>query len=1454
MAVGLSEDKLAPYLQRVNDQLSGELIIACYNSPSNSTISGEETKIDLLKRLLDADSVLARKLVVRTAYHSSYMKSVADKYLQLMGDIRETDKIERSVPIIMFSSVTGEVIDSNMVNSAQYWVDNLVSPVNFMSSLAAACFHSLTKGQQSLKMNSAVGNSFINHILEIGPHGALQSAIRETIKSHDNLVSIGYAQVLNRNNPGIDTILGAVGYLHCQGYSVSVSSPNQISASPMPQMLVKLPPYVFNHSNKLWYEGRITKNLRLRQNPKHDLLGTPSADWNVEEPRWRHIIRLSEIPWIRDHMVTGTYIYPGVGYIAMAIEAAKQISDPKLSVSGYRLRDISIKAALNVPDTKDGIEVMMHMARLDESSMERSKVWYHFRIMSYSPTAADWTEHCTGHITLEVHAKSNVVDQGRDAKDECRDWQDRLTAASKSCRTTLDMEQAYEGFSNIGLVLGPLFRNLSDVRVTHGLGEATGIITIPDIASSMPKQHLRPHVIHPCVLDSMLHLFLVSLLDSTADKTLPTMMMPTYIQDVWISSSINCSVGHAFRGHGRSVLIAAQKYESHLTIWDGDRGEACVSIQGLKASPLSNVHVLEADISRFCHTVDWKPDVELITTEQISNLTTLSTQEQIDYRRQEVQDLQLATMLMIMDALDELKGVPSSSYEGYFQNYYQWLMEQARLLQSDAMAHLPRTRWVAYKDDTKFKKKLYRELTEKGPEGALCVRMGSNIARVLKNEVDPLYLLFGMDDLLERIYATMVDTGDLQNLTESYLEMLGHSRTDLNILEIGAGTGSSTAVFLNLLSPMSVGDQSSGRASSIAKYTYTDVSTGFFDKAKEKYKSWRKVLDFQRLDIEAPLLEQGFAQEEYDIVVAGNILHATADIRKTLKNVRSLLKPRGKLIMHEGIRSDFISMPVAFGQLAGWWLGVEDIRKWCPWMSEPEWSKALRDSGFSGVEINLKDRADPELHAISVMIASAVGSDSEENKIPPEILVLTTSDQQVILASAMVDKIREKYDPRTLSTMKYTEATSVNLMNTLCISLMELECAVLAKHTKEEYTALNHILSTSAGVLWVTGDAIVNPEMSMISGLIRSVRWERDVESPNLITLAVSDSRPAQDRIIKAIIDIVDHQWVKAHEEKENAEYSLKDGVFYTNRLIDANGMNDWLVAKGSKPTAQMVTLGDAQEKQPLKLTTSTPGMLNKLQFETDPIWSEPLGELDVEIRIRAVGLNFRDVMIAMGQHSALTLGNEGAGIVTRVGSAVRKVRVGDHVVYMDGMGRTGTFQTYGRVIEDLVAIIPKDMKFETAAALPSVYVTAIYGLYNLAKLSKGETVLIHSAAGGVGQAAIQLANLIGAEVFATVSTPEKANTIISKYGVQKDHIFSSRDLLFAKGVMRMTKGRGVDVILNSLAGEFLRRSWNCIAPFGRFIEIGKKDAQDNGRISLVSSSPIQISLEKLTAGEPVPS
>ncbi|KAK4072922.1 uncharacterized protein Triagg1_5599 [Trichoderma aggressivum f. europaeum] len=322
------------------------------------------------------------------------------------------------------------------------------------------------------------------------------------------------------------------------------------------------------------------------------------------------------------------------------------------------------------------------------------------------------------------------------------------------------------------------------------------------------------------------------------------------------------------------------------------------------------------------------------------------------------------------------------------------------------------------------------------------------------------------------------------------------------------------------------------------------------------------------------------------------------------------------------------------------------------------------------------------------------------------------------------------------------------------------------------------------------------------------------------------------DQFIESILSVFKHQFVdNIDDESKNAEYFLKDNELLTNRLIDAQNVNGFIHSNFAEADRKQEPLGEAG--RPIMLDTSSPGPLNALHFATDPVWARPMAENEVEVEIRAVVLTSVVSSLpweSMWQH---VLETKQRAMSLTLDLKVTNVQVGDRVVYMSGLVDGGCLKTFGRQSADAVVKLPDSVSFEDAASLPCVYSTAIHGLYHIAHLSEGETVLIHAAAGGVGQAAIQLANLVGAEVFATVSTPEKRDLLINEYGVKKDHIFSSRDLSFVKGIMRMTNNRGIDVVLNSLSGDALRASWDVLAPFGRFIEIGKKDAQSNGRIDL---------------------
>jgi len=248
-------------------------------------------------------------------------------------------------------------------------------------------------------------------------------------------------------------------------------------------------------------------------------------------------------------------------------------------------------------------------------------------------------------------------------------------------------------------------------------------------------------------------------------------------------------------------------------------------------------------------------------------------------------------------------------------------------------------------------------------------------------------------------------------------------------------------------------------------------------------------------------------------------------------------------------------------------------------------------------------------------------------------------------------------------------------------------------------------------------------------------------------------------------------------------------------------------------------------EDKNYSLQIAKPGLFDTMDLKTCPRRSPGSGE--VEIEVHAAGINFRDVMVALGSYPTPpgaqmpAMGVDCAGTIVRVGADVTSAKVGDAVMCMSA----GTFSQY--VITHHACVMPKpeNFTFEQAAAIPCVFATVQFAMIDVGHLRKGESVLIHSAAGGVGLAAIQVARAIGAEIFATVGTPEKRE-LMSSMGIQ--HVFDSRSTSFADDILKVTHGKGVDVVLNSLAGDAIQRGFDILRPLGRFLELGKRDLAAN--------------------------
>ncbi len=338
------------------------------------------------------------------------------------------------------------------------------------------------------------------------------------------------------------------------------------------------------------------------------------------------------------------------------------------------------------------------------------------------------------------------------------------------------------------------------------------------------------------------------------------------------------------------------------------------------------------------------------------------------------------------------------------------------------------------------------------------------------------------------------------------------------------------------------------------------------------------------------------------------------------------------------------------------------------------------------------------------------------------------------------------------------------------------------------------VLVTSGAVAGAAGEAVSGLALAGVWGLARCAQ----AEHPGRFVLVDVDGEDASWEALGGAV------------ECGESELSIRRGAVLEPRLVRAGGRD------GALPLPD----GEAWR------LNGSGGTLEGLSLTPAPESDRALRAGEVRVAVRAGGLNFRDVLLVLGMYPGeAALGGEGAGVVVDVGPGVEGVAVGDRV-----MGLFSGFAPLAIADHRLLARVPDGWSFARAASVPIAFLTAYFGLVDLGRVEPGERVLVHAGAGGVGMAAVQLARSLGAEVFATAS-PAKWGTLRS-LGLDDAHIGSSRSLEFRDRFLDASGGAGVDVVLNSLAGEFVDASLDLLAGGGRFVEMGKTDVRTGEEIA----------------------
>jgi NADPH:quinone reductase-like Zn-dependent oxidoreductase len=490
-------------------------------------------------------------------------------------------------------------------------------------------------------------------------------------------------------------------------------------------------------------------------------------------------------------------------------------------------------------------------------------------------------------------------------------------------------------------------------------------------------------------------------------------------------------------------------------------------------------------------------------------------------------------------------------------------------------------------------------------------------------------------------------------------------------------------------------------------------------------------------------------------------------------------------------------------------------------VSRSNWQLLLTESGFSGLEAVIGTNDEEDEHYCSTMVSTTAVD--FENKYPPTDIVLY--------------RLRDAHGVRTLADALKASSAHESLLTEMADVVAEEKIYIVMVHEQslhqpsaEIYAKIQDLLITAKGILWVSqvdSTTLAAAEADLITGLARTLRNENPLMRFITLNLDVNS-----DRLTAAACDNIMRVWKACFNDKAaiagvDLEYREKNGMVEIPRMVNEPQIN----ARIASELGLLVhTTGPFyHHDRRLHLEVETSGLVDSLHFVDDTEITSKLPEDFVELEVKRCGINFRDVMVATGHLDLDKLGTECSGVITAVGSGVRQFYPGDKVFGFAA-------NTYARSLRCPAAglhSIPAGLSFPLAASLPVVYCTVMYALVDIANVRAGETVLIHAAAGGVGQASIMLCQHLSAEILVTVGTLVKKNFLMETYGIAEQNVFFSRNASFAERIMARTNGRGVDVILNSLAGEQLRHSGNCIAPFGRFLEIGKRDIALNTRLEM---------------------
>ncbi|RDL31023.1 Lovastatin nonaketide synthase [Venustampulla echinocandica] len=620
LAVGLGAKDVQPYIDAA--KIGGEdVVIACYNSPASVTLSGPSSLLAELEGTIKADGHAARILRVEVAYHSHFMSKIANRYedlLEVHGGLEDIGKGDCSLKS-MVSSVTEDTITRAEVCNAAYWKANMMSPVRF----EGACTKMVTDERLAA-----------NFLIELGPSNTLAGPISQIVKGvkKDHLTyTAANKRGQEESSRAIFDIAGQL-FLHNAEFSLrNVNNDETIKEAVKPAVVVDLPNYQWNHSTEYWDESLASKNWRFKKFPAHDLLGSKALGTLWQSPSWYKLLRLSDVPWLRDHQIGSEILFPAAGYMAMAMEAVRQTvfstatDQDKAFLKArdyhYCLRDVRFPRGLVLED-----DVEAHIMLLLVPMAKLGQGWWEYKVMSLAesdsiassssaPSPEKWNLNSTGLVRLELNPDAPLP-----------------RAPEGTCNLPLENPTAgqlwYKSMRDAGYSYGPKFQKLLAVEGSEGKTSSRSLISLEPPRSKWEPQSEYP--LHPAPLDSCLQSMFTSLHCGTRSN-LDKVLVPRSINELVVS-------GHTWRS-GEAVSVTTSKSGwGDASLYDPASGSLIMHLTGLSFSPMMD----SRDSVYMAHMytqLTWKPDLKHLDTDEKLQQALSSVANNDESHVQEILDL-----------------------------------------------------------------------------------------------------------------------------------------------------------------------------------------------------------------------------------------------------------------------------------------------------------------------------------------------------------------------------------------------------------------------------------------------------------------------------------------------------------------------------------------------------------------------------------------------------------------------------------------------------------------------------------------------------------------------------------------------------------------------------------------------------------------------------------------------